>query len=1338
MTTRRPPLTTQRLRPSSQVYIGPDSAFSSYLSSPPDLPDLPEPPSPGSSSSTSTSGLPSPPATNSTGSGSTGDPGSIAVRGGANMLNGSNIKTFHAAFQSVGDHHDDEQDDFDNDIDDDGEDNTARLDQRRHSASENVSFLTVFGFFFLFHYQLGGVFYARWTIDMTLPLHLLGAYSFTYSLSSNIRAHTSFWCSVLRQCTLVLWTHAWILAGIPTLGVWLSPLSRTRRHILACAMHFWHWDIHLRSYPMLSPVMPTLGPTPLALLYADIHSSVDITSISNVAVPPPPRHCATPPAVISIFLRFHGHQINLFLFYFRRLHWILLTSYLPAHIHAALRPQALDKLSSFSRLSSPSPSTRPANTSTSTSRSPHPPASSSSGSNSNSNKSYSASNSHSASNTSNSASSSSHSHSHSTTSTRPSIRRARTQDHRSGSETERDEHDDDDLPTTTRSPHRPTTPLPRQRLVSAPASPQKGLAAIAASSSSGSGSSTRSPRRARVSNLSFSSTSQSRRTSGYNDFDGEGGPSSPEEAVDITRAALAAVASARGGGGGGGTARYTGGTGTRMSPTYTGGARMSPTSTGSGKRRQPIPREWGAGSTGGSNGRFSTEPPTSPPQHQTSPNKRHSLAGSTASVSSSQHSRGHTHSNSTSSTSTIGSTVAGRERASVRELARRHQTRWMSEDMGNGSNGGGSSNGAAMEERERERERERRQSLRAGSAESALGAGRSLVGEGLRAAGLAVRTGDVFSPPERERTPQRVEWAEDTRSRSQTRVGGHGRAATSMADYASPRRREDEYGRDGDGDDGEPRTAPMLRTYRSSAYVLDGGAGPSGARAGSALGRYRDRDRGVSVERDGERHYAPSPSPFGSVRRHGGGGGGGSGQQEHTKLMGDSLAIFEGHLARVSGGGGPADLARSAQALVGAADRLNAILRAGTARALEEQIDAEVSGVDSGAAAAELAEVWRRVGGEYREGLRVSDELVRGVTGFLLGVGRVVRDFGDGRGSDEGRGSASPETGRDGRRSAESRRSWEAKDDRRISTGGRDSAPGVRPSSVLNTRHEPAAPPPRNVTPSLRRLLTPREQRELNASGGIMPSDSQETIQQGGQKYEPSPTPASRKQNQGTLDRSRTLPPISIPKPLPTLPSEATSTLRRNLTTGDRPGGNSQQRRRTLTSSTVRAAGAGLLPSMTTPTTALTPHTVSNSPHERGDARMTFPAMPRNDSDKSVTTRSRTNTVTFSRPSTVALAGLQMQHNRERQRTISGTNGPDEQRAAASAAGPSGSEAEKDTRKRSVASRDRPRMSLDGGVESTGHAADRSAAAALGLNPTLNQKRERRRTVTDIWPPSGS
>ncbi|KAF7299942.1 hypothetical protein HMN09_01001900 [Mycena chlorophos] len=889
------------------------------------------------------------------------------------------------------------------------------------------------------------------------------------------------------------------------------------------------------------------------------------------------------------------------------------------------------------------------------------------------------------------------------------MRRARTQE--SGSETERD-----DVPSTSR----PTTPLPapgtRQRLISAPASPQKHLTAAGAGS-------TRSPRRSRVSNLSLSSRHP----------DDEGPPSSPE---DITRAALAAVASAR---------RTPTGT-----ARYTGGSRMSPT-TGSGKRRQPLPREW---ATGSSNGRFSAEPPTSPPQHDTSPNKRHSLAGSTASMSSSasfsQGSR-HAHSNSTSSTSTIGSTVQGRERAStVRDLAaRKHQSRqWLSEDMSVTSPNG-------IADRERERERERRQSLRGGSAESALGAGRSLIGEGLRAAGLASgrdRERDLFSPQE-QRTPARVEWADGgTGTRSQSRQGtgtaaAHSRAATSMADYHSARRRDDV---DDFGAPDSPR-APALRTYRSSAHVLDS-ASRSGA--GSALGRReRDRDRGGSVERDDDLRTAPSPGPYGSVRRQTNGGS--MSQHEHTRLMQESLTMFDGHLARVVDAGASSrsttDLARHAQVVVNAAERLNAILRAGTAKALEEQIDAEVSDAPG---ANEAAELWRRVGGEWRDGLRVSDELVRGVTGFLLDVGRVVRDFsGDGRGSEEGRRSASP--GPDGRRSSASRNSWEAREGRESALAIRDRERD-RPSSVLNTRLDP---PARTATPASRRLLTPREQRELQAAGAIVASDSQETVQPS--KYEPSPTPAPRKQTTqaATMGSAggRTLPPLSIPKPLPTLPSEGaasratptttTTTLRRNQSTGDKPpvtpAGNSSQRRKTLTSGTVRASGSGLHPSMTTPTTALTPHTVSNSP-------MTFPSLSRNDSDPASRSanRSRTNTVTFSRPSTVALAGLQVQHERDRQRTISNGGGADPN------AHSSGSERDRAreaaavaeradlTRKRStIASKQSSsRMSLDAADPGPSHAADRSAAAGLSLLNTggVANKRERRRTVTDIWPPSGS
>lgn len=78
--------------------------------------------------------------------------------------------------------------------------------------------------------------------------------------------------------------------------------------------------------------------------------------------------------------------------------------------------------------------------------------------------------------------------------------------------------------------------------------------------------------------------------------------------------------------------------------------------------------------------------------------------------------------------------------STVRELTRRHQTRWLSEDLTGEHDQDEEPQGAALG---------RRQSLRSGSAESPLnggfGMGRSLVGEGLRAAGISKRGDDVFS-----------------------------------------------------------------------------------------------------------------------------------------------------------------------------------------------------------------------------------------------------------------------------------------------------------------------------------------------------------------------------------------------------------------------------------------------------------------------------------------------------------------------------------------------------------------------------------------------------------------
>ncbi|KAF9443899.1 hypothetical protein P691DRAFT_787394 [Macrolepiota fuliginosa MF-IS2] len=233
-------------------------------------------------------------------------------------------------------------------------------------------------------------------------------------------------------------------------------------------------------------------------------------------------------------------------------------------------------------------------------------------------------------------------------------------------------------------------------------------------------------------------------------------------------------------------------------------------------------------------------------------------------------------------------------------------------------------------------------------------------------------------------------------------------------------------------------------------------------RAASALGRHTPTPYASSTSTIRER--------FGSIRRTPGGSTTSSSsshthsqsqsqsqshhsqpsqtQTEHAKLMVDSLTMFESQLHKLSrvlhgnnstnstsnspsnrdnlnksGGPGatsspspsPAPgtnhidmLTRTAQTLVISAERLNTMLKAGNARALDAQIEAEVEGDDlpppssastsgnrgGGGGGSSLADVWRRIGGEYREGVRVSDELVRAVTGLLLGVGRIVKEYG--------------------------------------------------------------------------------------------------------------------------------------------------------------------------------------------------------------------------------------------------------------------------------------------------------------------------------------------------------
>ncbi|KAF5360539.1 hypothetical protein D9756_005113 [Leucocoprinus leucothites] len=407
--------------------------------------------------------------------------------------------------------------------------------------------------------------------------------------------------------------------------------------------------------------------------------------------------------------------------------------------------------------------------------------------------------------------------------------------------------------------------------------------------------------------------------------------------------------------------------------------------------------------------------------------------------------------------------------------------------------------------------RERGQTLRGGSAESALGSGRSLVGEGLRAAGLSRRVGvGTLRDQERERAvsttmsearerereldranmvsrgsnrrdeptsaASRVSASPDVFSRemdwspvsteSFSRRQSHRRSAldssdfgsrtlpprasTSMADYSytsrarrsrmSPLQQEYSDSEDGRGDgdvDDDRRRA--LRAYKSPYGALPSREASltrreqtllererelsrrereldrDRERAGSVLGRHTTSTSATPSPYNNSRDRDRYPGAFGSTRRtpnhqptssQSSNNPSSNTQSEHVKLMVDSLTMFESQLVKLSPSLGLAGtnhldmLTRNAQSLVVNAERLNTILKSGNSRALDAQIEAEVEGDytprlngDQPSSKETLVDVWRKVGADYREGVRVSDDLVRAVTGLLLGVGRVMKEY---------------------------------------------------------------------------------------------------------------------------------------------------------------------------------------------------------------------------------------------------------------------------------------------------------------------------------------------------------
>ncbi|TRM60603.1 hypothetical protein BD626DRAFT_504611 [Schizophyllum amplum] len=718
--------------------------------------------------------------------------------------------------------------------------------------------------------------------------------------------------------------------------------------------------------------------------------------------------------------------------------------------------------------------------------------------------------------------------------------------------------------------------------------------------------------------------------------------------------------------------------------------------------------------------------------------------------------------------------------ATVRDSARRHQARgWYSEDM----------TVPLDEPSVRERRQSQRGGSAESPLVPARLVGEGLRAAGLSNSGagtvrrvMSMRTegrgDDIFDSPvdrdggrQRERRP---EWTTpEQRLRSRSRVDDRrdryatepsSRAATSLADYA--------HMRHGDvHDDEEPRTAPLLRNHRS-AYPLPPRE-PSRTRRdheevslnheyererpATSMNRYRDSAVERTFSPFGTRRVAPpiTPRATGNSQKD-------KDEPDHARLMWDSVATFESLISRLPSGlgvgGTQTDLAANVSALATLSDRLNGSLKAGASRAVERQIHADLHDGDP---SGELSELNRAVGTEFREAVRMSDDQIRAVTGLLLGMGRVIRELGIDGGNhgrsvslgDEnlarrlGRNSVSPDLG--GRQSSASRRSWEAVRDRDrereealLQLQGRESVQSTRRYEIPHSRTgsgprssgsggSDTAPP----STSTRRVYSPKYRDTV----GMASFDSQETIQAG---YEPSPTPASRTHN---LTRSRTLPPIAIPERNPSVSAERTpigdngggSIRRRSTITSadgtpsvERPRPPREPRKASVTSIRTVRAPTKPFPALSTPgsaTTALTTHTVTNSPVDR----LAFPQSRTPSGRSNGEDREGHASAVFSRPSTVsvnALSGLQ-QHFDGRRRTLSASSDHADAAAAVADTAPrkeAVTDSERETRRRTLTSRTtRNPVNV--------HPADRAASFV----PSTTRTRERRKTVTEIaWVPS--
>ncbi|KAI9452775.1 hypothetical protein BJY52DRAFT_1402243 [Lactarius psammicola] len=936
----------------------------------------------------------------------------------------------------------------------------------------------------------------------------------------------------------------------------------------------------------------------------------------------------------------------------------------------------------------------------------------------------------------------------------------------SGSETEREpgahhsnSSDDQSVTPPSSVSHAYSALDGRLRRISLPASPSKGKVALSTRSFSP-GPSQRTPKK-RVSIMSMP--------------DPEVHEHDPN---DVTSAALAAVASLR----------------------------RSPGSSGK-KNRQPLPREFLEPRRPSSDGRTSKEPTTP----QKLPRERYSSLASDTSPSR------------TSVRRTLQNPNSSQRSSQVNQVPtmRKHQTRWMSEDLRTTSarsivddneddDPGSSNNGAGI-----------RQTVRGGSMETSLGT--RLVGGSLRAAGMGVKTGtDVFCEPEESSTiahrPTSIRTGpiqEQESVASSSRESGPSRAAI-LHDHRTPANAPSQYLLERGAHSGPrsrpstsmadflpfnedlppPKTAPPgLRTYKS-AYALDRDREGIGSRQGSSTPfSAMPQERSYGSPRTRPREFPLDEQAV-----------------EHLRLMDLSLTRFEALLSRLPPMGDTTtatvpEVFRNAQAVVRFSEQVNGMLRAATNRALERLVDSEVSDA-SAAGEVDMVGLWKDIGGDFRDMLRVSDELVRTTTGFLLGVGKVLHESAtvgasigagsslqhlrgasedlsrrsgtDGRsstsagtGTGSGRGSGSGD-GLGGRRSTESRRSWDpARVERdkgdllrrassRVDVGALS---GQRASSSMLLRErepptrertvDPEDAPARLATSSTRRLYTPGYQREgtpASAKPELVTIESQRSLHIE-DDYEPSPTPAPRPRQ--SLDESvRKLPQLTIPAPLPTLPSESRAAAEQQAQTDK---STSTSRRKISAASTVTMRGNTGNPGLTittpsaAPTTAVTTLPVSRTDSGQSSASASSSAGAGAGAGGNTSRHAHSNTVTFSRPLTVsvsALSGLQRHRPSSSEAPPLSAGLTPVTPLSAGASSPwtprSGSETERppmQTRftlglgRRTLGSKSQ--LSLDAPPQpaQTSTAAKASARGGGGGVQTLARAstRERRRTITEIF-----